>query len=171
MDGERERERERERRRERERERQMTQQWPKTSNKDQQASGDSPNIQTREARESKRERGARELHTNNANDAKHSPDKGAAKRAAQTQGETQPTKNHQKQRKSREKGRRGGGGNTASRKTKPQNKTGGIQTRGTAGAETAHDKQARTLHTSYEPSRSPLDRSLKEAIEGEVLSF
>ena len=40
-----------------------------------------------------------------------------------------------------------------------------------AGAEIAQDRQARTLQTSYEPSRSLLDRSLKEAMEGEVFSF
>ena len=47
----------------------------------------------------------------------------------------------------------------------------GIQRGEAAGAETAQDRQARTLQTSYEPSRPLLDRSLKEAIEGEVLSF
>ena len=55
--------------------------------------------------------------------------------------------------------KRGGGGG------------GKTQTREAAGAETAQDKQARTLQTSYEPSRPLLDRSLKDAIEGEVLSI
>ena len=57
---------------------------------------------------------------------------------------------------------------TAARQKKTR---GGTQTREAAGADTAQDRQPRTLQTSYEPSRPLLDRSLKEAIEGEVLSF
>ena len=47
----------------------------------------------------------------------------------------------------------------------------GNQTRAADGAEKAQDKQPRALQTPYVPSRPILDRSLKEAIEGEVLSF
>ena len=49
------------------------------------------------------------------------------------------------------------------------------QTRGTTGADTEQRRrarQARTLQTAlYGPSRPRLDRSLKEAKEGELLSF
>ena len=46
------------------------------------------------------------------------------------------------------------------------------QTRGATGADTEQGRQARTRQTAaYGPSRPSLDRSLKEAMEGEALSF
>ena len=54
-----------------------------------------------------------------------------------------------------------------------QNTRGGgaNQTRAADRAEKAQDRQPGALQTPYIPSRPILDRSLKEAIEGEVLSF
>ena len=69
----------------------------------------------------------------------------------------------QKKEEQKNTGERGREGDTEGKRG------GGIQTGEAAGAETAQDRQARTLQTSYEPSRPLLDRSLKEAIEGEVL--